>query len=67
MDGESASFSKCAINGDGAAVHLGDVFDYRKAQAGAAKLSASALVNHIKTLENAVKMLLGYSASVILH
>jgi len=57
MDCESTSLARSAVDRYMAAVGLYDVFDYGKAKACAALLTASGLVNSVKPFEKTGQML----------
>ena len=66
MDRKSASLAEGALDGDVAAVSLGDVFDNCQAQTGAAQIAASGFINAIKPFKQAGQVFLGNTHTLIL-
>ena len=67
IEGEGAALSQLAVDGDIAAVGLGDMFDDGQPQAGAAELAAARLVHPVEPFEQTGEMLFGDAHALVLE
>ena len=65
VDAEGAAPAEAAVDGDAAAVGLGDVLDDGEAEAGAAELAAARLVDAVEALEEPRQVLARDAAALV--